>query len=267
MKNFIYIILVFTFSSCMLFKKADNNDYLKVSADTVKNYQDSLLAYNINYNTLQYRFLAKYTKGDQKLTMYGKYLNINDSVIYANFSPGFGLIAAELYATKDTAFFYIPLQNTVYVGSDDLFLNKFNIAIDFGSIHSLACANVFSYPYFSNLSDYKPFSAVVDTIAYLNIILNKRNPKIADVEHLFYCDYNNMNVSSTDIRDYVLNKFVSISYTDYKYIDTLRVPSFIDITLIDVDTTSLSLTIKNVEFNKELDINFNFPDNEQIINF
>ncbi len=256
MKNLLFILLLF-FTSCSILNFGNKQSVKKVF--TI----DSILNKQQKYDDLQYKFMLKYTDNSSSYNIFGKFLNIRDSIIYMNFTAAFGINVARLYVSPDTALLYLPIQNELYVGGQDLFLKKYNVALDFNSLQAILTAQIFSYPYFVSLNDYK---FTQDTVLHLdNVIYNKRNSKVIDVIHNFTFD-KEYNISSLFIEDYVLNKNLYVDYQEYNDIDSsYRFPSFSNMKIVDFDTTNVSIKYKNIKFNENIKIDFQIPNNAKVI--
>lgn len=255
MKTYFFIFSLILISGCSIFKHGNNST----------NYVNSVLNNQLQYETLSYKFLVKYTTPDQSITLYGNLTNIYDSIIQLDLSPGFGITVATAYVTPDTSIFYIPLQKEAYVGKNELFLNKFDIAIDFYSIQAMFNANLFTYPYFVSINDYKSYNDSV--IVIYNKILNKRNNSITDIFHKIQLNTSN-RLSNISISDYILSKELFIEYDDYNTYDNIySLPTNISATLVEQDTTYFNFKIKNVKFNETIINDFQLPNNIKINSF
>ncbi|MBN2664716.1 MAG: DUF4292 domain-containing protein [Bacteroidales bacterium] len=255
MRFFIIILLFFTITSCGIFKKTTSYSQLNV---------DSLVLKQTSYNTISYKFLLKYSSSNQNINLFGNFLNFYDSVLIFDVSPGFGIKVANVFISPDTTIVYLPLQQEAYVGGADLFLNKYNIALNFYSLQSLFTANLFSYPYFIDINNY---SIDKDSSLLLsNKIYNKRNNSITDILHFFRYDRNN-NLSRVFIADYVLNKQINLFYSDFTIIDSVyNFPTRANVKLYDHDTTSFDFIFKNIKFNNNQTFEFILPANVKITN-
>lgn len=254
MKFFIIVFFVFIISSCALFRTTTD---IKVNAD-------SLDLIKPDYESVSYKFLLKYTSAGQSINLFGNYINYKDSVLFFDISPGFGITFAEVFISPDTTIVQLPLQKQAFVGGSDLFLKKYNIAVNFYSLQAIFNANLFSYPYFINIDDY---TVSIDTSYFVsNKILNKRNKSFTDIFHSFRF-YRSNNISNVNISDYVLNKQLLINYFDYNIIDSVySFPNTANIQLIDVDSSFFDLKFKNVKYNNKPSFDFSLKSNVQIIN-
>ncbi len=257
MKNFFIIIsLIFLISSCSIFKQ--NTSKMKISGTT---FIDSV---NKDFKSLSFKFSADYSSNEQKLSFFGSTKIIKDSVMYISISLGFGITIAEIFATPDTFIIYMPVQKDYIAGNKDVILKNYSIAFDFYSLQSIFTADLFSYPYFTDLNSY---SLDKDSLyIFKNLIYNQNNSKIVNIAHLFYIT-DNFNIKYCEIYDNLLHKDLYINYSNFKTFDNYDLPEHTELKVVSIDTLSLFIISKKVIFNEQINIKFNLPDNAKPINY
>ena len=254
MKHIGIVLILFFVGGCSIFKSTPTVSTLNV---------DTLIYNQVSYNSLSFKFLMKYNTGNQSVNLFGNFDNYYDSIIYIDLSPGFGIKVANILITPDTTIVYLPMQREAYVGGTDLFLNKYNVALNFYSLQAILTANLFSYPYFIDIKDY---NVEFDTAYFVsNKIMNPRNSSVTDILHYFRYSSDN-NISNLYVADYALNKVINVSYSNFSIFDDIfSLPVNTSVKLIQSDTTSFNIKYKNINYNNSPYIHFNLPSNVQII--
>jgi hypothetical protein len=176
-------------------------------------------------------------------------------------SPGFGLKLAEIFSTPDTTILYMPLQSSYISGSNDVFIKKYGVAIDFYSVQSFLTGQFFTYPYFKKMEDYTYFP---DKYKISLTLKNPRNQHVTDVSHKVFFT-KNFNVDSVSILDFVLNQEIYYKNQNFSNFNKIYLPNSISLQVVTNDTITLNIKIKNVKINTEPKIKFKLPENAKKI--
>lgn len=253
----ILVLIILLVASCGTLKVQKNKtEHKKIEVYKCK---------ELKYKTLECRFALQLKSTEKNVTLFGKLENIKDSSLYLSFSPGLGIIAAQLFITPDTAIFYMPLQETAYVGNQKLLMKKFNIPIGFNALQAILTAQLFSYPYFVKMSEYE---VVADSsgIKVFNKIYKKKKGKSVEINHHFIIS-NSKLIKTSVVNDNLADKHLKVTYKNYKkFTDSAYLPLSIDIIMIDKDSTFVKFKTKKTTLDNNLSINFEINKNAKIIN-
>ena len=263
MNKLFVILFLLLISSCSVFNILKPNIYVPEQENLI----DSVYAKTANFETLSFRFVAKYSDNENNLSLYGSTKIIRDSVLYIKISLGLGITVAEIYATPDSFIIYFPIKNNYLAGNSLLLLDYYGIPLDFSSFQNILIARFFPYPYFIDINNYAfGFDNADSTYFFKNIVYNKSEPDKIDVEHNFLINESFL-VEQFHINDYVLYQDLVCKYSKFSSYDNIFFPSNLDLTLLSIDPFHLNLINKKVIFNEDIDINFIIPENAENITY
>ncbi len=258
---FIIILIFFLFSvqSCFILKPP-----LQQKTLNLRDINDSIKNKIVDFDTLSFKMLIRYTSKTKSYTLYSNINMIKDSIIVIRTFLPLGINVADILLSPDTVLIYFPIQNSYSAGKKSYFLNNYNLAINFTSIQSILTGEFFPYPYFSRKGLYK-FHA--DSVYHFsNKIYNKRNKKLISVQSDF--SYNTAYLLKyINIDDFILKRNLFVNYVNYKKIDNFYFPSVLNLQMSSVsDTLSIKMKIKSVKFHSNSKFIIKIPKNAKIIN-
>lgn len=236
------------FSSCFILQ---NKSVKNISNN--KHSVDSFINKQFYFKHLSYKALINYKDRNNNYNFYATFDFVKDSAFKCVASLPLGIRIAEIYLDNDSSLFYFPLNKSYTFGDSLFFLNHYNLGLNFSSIQSLLTCSNFVYPFFIQ---YPSYSYITDSLYYLSqTVYNNRNSKIIDAQTTFVYD-KDLNLIHSSINDNVLKEYLSIYYNNYQTVNSISFPSnFIIILSNSIDTISINMKIKNVDFKTSSNFN------------
>ena len=269
-KTYLYIIGIIGLISCKAPLTVIHKSEIKNITPTIL--YDSL---KLNFGNIE-NYVGKFKatiKHDKKSnTIYGTTKIKRDSILWFSVNPGMGIEIARAELLRDSLFVIDRFNSKYFKGKYEFIDNLIDMEADFFSLQSI---------FLNTLSFY---SNVSDTQAVLkNIIIKKEdNGKIIQIENYrrriikrnggdillppiyerIKIDNRNLKIADVFIKDFKDDRVMKIEYSDFVYVDSLKVdfPRIINIK-IDRGTKSIEVNISftKQEFNQQNTYQFSIP--------
>lgn len=179
---------------------------------------------------------------------------VKDSAIWISLSATFLNIEVYRVLVKPDQVILLNKQDKIVQYRTLEYLQEItNLPLDFSSLQNLLVGNVvyFQGPLqsFKKQGNELLLTSVGDVFKHLLVIDSKSFLKIH---------------SKLDDVNEVRNRTASIAYSEYENVNNIHFATYRHITVAEKEKINLKLKFKQVEFNKELSVNFNVPKNYEI---
>jgi hypothetical protein len=220
----------------------------------------------LQYNSLSIKFTADAEVDNKNTSFSGNLYIVRDSLIWVSVQK-FGLEAARLLLTNDTAKMMNRINNTYFIGGFDYVNELFNTDFDFDMIQALVTGNDFRY-YTSD-----QFKATVENKNYklstVNRIKLKKfvkheneaqkvliqdiwlDPQTFKIEHIQLKEVKNLN-----------RKFESF-YSDFTDLEGQLFPNTIKCEIVEEKKITVMIRFERVTLNKTETASFRIPQSYQ----
>ena len=181
-----------------------------------------------------------------------------DSIYFAVLGP-FGIELAQAMVTKDFYTFYDVIHNTAYEGkvNDDVLRNIFKINLSFSDLLDAFIGSVNLTP---NL--YKePTNFAIEGNNYVLTYLNKEK----QLTWVYKVDIRQLGIRQFTLKSQDNEINIEGDYSDFKIIENVAIPFTIEITN-NTKNQKLKINYKDIVVNdRGLKVNFEVPDDAEII--
>ena len=248
------ILVVFvSFASCKS-AKVSNKSINDLSVKTIvkKNKEASL-----DQLVIKASMFIKYRGKEDMPNINASLRMIKDSIIWLSFSK-LGFPIAKLKVTPDEVMFYEKIGKTYFEGDFELISGWLGTDFDF-----LKIQNLFLGEALLHLEDQKYQVNIVEN--YYELLPKKKND-MYDI--LYWIDPFNFKIMKEEVRAAEKNQKLTILYKDFDKINESLFPKGFLITAIgDLQTTTIDVSYKNVQFNAPLKFPFEIPSGYRNIEF
>jgi hypothetical protein len=263
----LYLLIVFLLSVFVVSCKTERKVIMEPIREQGPDYLFQQLKKNeLQYNTLSVKFSAEAEVDNKNQSFSGNLYIIRDSLIWVSIQK-FGLEAARLLLTNDTAKMMNRLNNTYFIGDFDYVNELFNTDFDFDMIQALVTGNDFRY------YESTQFRATVENKNYklstVNRIKLKKfvkheneaqkvliqdiwlDPKTFKIEHILLKEVKNQN-----------RKFESF-YSDFADLEGQLFPNTIMCEITEEKKISVNISFDKITLNKNETASFRIPQSYQ----
>ena len=223
-------------------------DSIAYSKDIINSFRSNY----INFNTFSAKIKAEVEDKNGKQPDLSVVVRIQrDSAIWISVSATF--LSVEVYRifiTPDSVILLNKQEKEVQFRSLDFLQEVTQIPFNFSTLQDLLVGN----PVFLDSSNVNVRNSdQYITLSYVGEFF----------KHLLTLDKNSkvMLHSKLDDVDVMRNRTATISYSEHESIEGTTFPTFRHITIAEKNKIDLKLKYRQVEFNKELSLNFNVPRN------
>jgi len=267
MKN---ILLSFVFFVGLISCKAPAT---LIQKKEIKNITPAILydSLKLNYghiNSYYGKFKATVKQDKKSNTVYGTMKIKRDSLLWFSVNPGMGIEIARAQMQPDSIFLLDRLNSHYFKGKFDYIDKMFDVELDFASLQSI---------FLNTLSFYTSITDTQNVLKYI-IIKKEKNGKYIQIENYrkrtikrneadfmlppvyerVKVDNRNLKIAEVFIKDFKDGKQMNIIYSDFVYIDSLKV-DFPQTITIKVDRGLKSIEL-NIMFSKQ---EFNYTNTYQ----
>lgn len=205
--------------------------------------------------TLQAKLETIYDDGDKQQSITIKLRLEKDKVIWMS-GTFLGVPVAKILITPHRIQYYEKINKTYFDGDFSLFEKVFGVALSFEHIQNMLLGQAF-FDVNQTRTQPSPNSAFV-------LVPEQQNPKF----DIFY--YLNPQHFKLEAQEAVMsdkNKF-KVQYNAYQTIDNQLIPSNIIIYVLqNLEKTTITFDVKNVELNQKLTFPFDMPQGYDKLNF
>ena len=219
---------------------------------TIRKSLDAIKSRHIDFKTFSAKIKVDYedSKGSQPtITAYVRI--VKDSAIWVSmYATVFNLEAFRVLITKDSVFVLDKLNKEATLRSFSYLQESAGIPFDFNTLQNILVGNPIYFD--TPISSYKMIDA--------KILLATAGK---DFKHLLTLDTKDTLVlhSKLDDVDINRNRTADITYDNYENKNGVSFSTYREITVSEKNKLDVHLAFKQYEFNKDLTISFNIPQN------
>jgi len=256
-----FLILLFSFFSCNIFKKNIKNEK-NSDEKQIKKLTEKIKSKELNFQTFSAGFYGNYFDEKQKFPLKGLIKIQKDKFIWITLRPFLGIEVARILLTKDSVK-YIDKINKKYIEENYNYLKtKLGFSFNYKIIEKLFTNKIFAYPNGKKIETY--LLTKNDSIFLLQ---NEFIEKAQQYFHLLsFNKNNNLKKNKLALKDN--STFAEFNYSQFKEIKTKNFPYKLIINFQNNKTSGTAdLNFKSIIIDKKLSAKFTIPSNYKKIRF